>query len=188
MSRVLEFVTEQYKYTSLKELNTVLRLYNLEAYRGKENSQLYRHRGLLYRILDENGKYIGVPLKASFFDYKPTLNKLEKKFIKHQSQKQPFLERIRTEMKWQLMSLPETLEKLNHTLAQERIYMILEKDRQGIVREISYIDFRNQCIFSDAELGEQCNLAAIQKIIDQQDLRQTLPLRHQQRQVHRLSI
>ncbi|WP_369699894.1 hypothetical protein [Flavobacterium sp. AED] len=38
----------------------------------------------MYRILDEQGKPIGVPIKASDFYFKPTLKFLEKKFIGNQ--------------------------------------------------------------------------------------------------------
>ena len=53
VSDVVQHVTEKFKYTSLEELNAVLRLYNVEAYRGKEDSRLFQRHGLLYRVLDE---------------------------------------------------------------------------------------------------------------------------------------
>jgi len=87
ISRILDYVTENYNYTSLKELNNILKLYNVEAYRGSEDSKLYQNRGLLYRVLDDNGRYVGVPIKASFFDSKPTLDNLEKKMIQNQTLK-----------------------------------------------------------------------------------------------------
>jgi len=38
MARILEHVTENYKYSSLQDLNAVLRLYNVEAYRGRKTA------------------------------------------------------------------------------------------------------------------------------------------------------
>src|SRR5580698_198805 len=80
ISAVLEHVAERFSYTTFDELNAVLRHYNVEAYRGQPGTRLYENGGLLYRALDENGHYIGRPLKASFFDCKPTLGNLEKRF------------------------------------------------------------------------------------------------------------
>src|SRR5258708_35997376 len=125
MSRVLEYVTENYKYTSLQEFNTVLRLYNLEAYRGKEQSQLYQHRGLLYRVLDEHGKYIGVPLKASFFDCKPTLDNLEKKMVQNQALKQQAREHMTFRVQWNLVKNSATMQLLTQKMTQDKIYMVL---------------------------------------------------------------
>lgn len=186
ISGILEYVTENYKYASLQELNTILRLYNVEAYRGREDSQLYRHRGLLYRVLDEHGKYIGVPLKASFFDCKPTLDNLEKKFVLHQSQKPQFQDHLATEIRWQLLQTPHNLEKLTHRLAQERICMVLQRNKEGICEGVSYVDFRNKCVFDGNELGEHCNRDAIQKVIDRQKtLKEEQSLQQSERQINR---
>src|SRR5690606_25164897 len=61
ITNVLDAVLEKYRYTSLPELNAVLSLYNVRADRGSENSRIYQGGGLVYRILDEHGKPVGVP-------------------------------------------------------------------------------------------------------------------------------
>ncbi|RYZ25610.1 MAG: relaxase, partial [Sphingobacteriales bacterium] len=73
IANVLHNVLHRYHYTSLAELNAVLKLYNLAADAGAEGSRIPRNRGLLYRILDERGYPIGVPIKASAISFKPTL-------------------------------------------------------------------------------------------------------------------
>ncbi len=73
IANVLEAILNTYKYASLPELNAVLKQYNVMADRGSESSRIYQHEGLLYRILDEQGNNIGVPIKASSFYNKPTL-------------------------------------------------------------------------------------------------------------------
>src|SRR6476660_318680 len=77
---VLDAVIPKYKYASLAELNAVLKLYNLIADRGKEEGIIFKKRGLVYRILDEKGNKIGVPVKASSIYNNPTLSYLEIKF------------------------------------------------------------------------------------------------------------
>jgi hypothetical protein len=68
-----------YRYVSLPELNAVLQQYNIVADRGTEGSHLYKHNGLLYRILDERGQKIGTPIKASniYNDYQKHKNEYE---------------------------------------------------------------------------------------------------------------
>ena len=74
IQNVLDVVINQYKYSSLAELNAVLKQYNVMADRGTENSIVYQKKGLYYRVLDESGNKIGVPVKASLFHQKPTLS------------------------------------------------------------------------------------------------------------------
>src|SRR5438045_2612379 len=73
ITNVLNAVLNTYKYSSLPELNAVLKLYNVAADRGAEDSQTFQKNGLLYRILDDKGNKVGVPIKASLIYNKPTL-------------------------------------------------------------------------------------------------------------------
>ena len=52
IANVLEAVINTYKFTSIAELNAVLRQYNVLADRGSEGSRLHENRGLFFRILD----------------------------------------------------------------------------------------------------------------------------------------
>ena len=172
VSDVLEYVTENYKYATLKELNAVLKLYRVEAYRGKENSQLYQHRGLLYRVLDEHGNYIGVPLKASFFDCKPTLDNLEKRMQLNQSLKMNHINRLTSHISWELFEnpnsgiKPDNLEKFMDNLRREGITVVLKQDKEGNCSDAAYVDFHTKCIFDSKDLAPECNLQAIQQLIE----------------------
>jgi len=201
VSDVLEYVTENYKYSSLEELNAILRLYNVEAYRGKEGSQLYQHRGLLYRVLDEHGNYIGVPLKASFFDCKPTLDRLEEKMKLNLSLKMQHKERLTTYILWGLLEhpnkihKPDNLEKFYRNLGNERIRMILKLDKEGNCTDATYVDFSSKCVYDSKDLHEGCSVQAIQKLIErdrtrrqQESLTQSQDLRHSHRHHLRHSL
>ncbi|MEO8255571.1 MAG: relaxase/mobilization nuclease domain-containing protein, partial [Flavobacterium sp.] len=59
INTILNCVINDYKYTSLPELNAVLKQYNVLADRGKEDSKVFKNNGLLFKILDTNGKSIG---------------------------------------------------------------------------------------------------------------------------------
>lgn len=72
IQNMLESVLGQYKYTSLHELNAVLNQYNVHADRGSEDSRIYKMGGLQYRVLNDEGISVGVPIKASHFYNKPT--------------------------------------------------------------------------------------------------------------------
>ena len=72
-----------YKYTSLAELNAVLKLYNVLADRGGDTSRIYKNGGLVYRVLNEKGAKVGVPIKASSIYNKPTLQMITAKFAQN---------------------------------------------------------------------------------------------------------
>ncbi|HEU0227160.1 MAG TPA: hypothetical protein VFQ86_05445 [Arachidicoccus soli] len=87
IQNVLDKVLPSFKYSSLVELNAVLNQYNILADRGKETSFIYRHNGLQYCILDEKGKRVSIPIKASSFYHKPTLKFLEERFAVNEEDK-----------------------------------------------------------------------------------------------------
>jgi len=73
-------VVQSYFFTSLPEFNAVLRQFNILADRGTEDSRVFKNGGLQYRILDSDGKKIGVPVKAYSISNRPTLARLETLF------------------------------------------------------------------------------------------------------------
>lgn len=184
ISDVVQYVTEQYKCTSLEELNVALRLYNVEAYRGKENTKLYQNRGLLYRILDEHGKYIGVPLKASFFDFKPTLDNLEKKFEVNRAHIREKDLTLHTEapVMWHLFHHPNNLKKFTESLQADRVLMQLQHDRKGVLTRVNFINFKTKCVHRGEDLDEKCGIKAIQQLIEQDKARQEELARNPQQQ------
>lgn len=72
IQHVLEEVLNSYNFSSLHQLNAILRQFNVLADRGSERSRIYTNQGLLYRLLDGQGNKVGVPIKASAFFSKPT--------------------------------------------------------------------------------------------------------------------
>lgn len=81
ITNVVTAVTRDYKYTSFAELNAILKQFNVIADRGKENTQMFQKKGLIYSIIDEKSNKIGIPFKASSLNDKPTLTNLEIRFI-----------------------------------------------------------------------------------------------------------
>jgi len=89
ISNVVRTVIESYRYTSLPELNAALKQYNVMADRGGEKSIMFSKGGLHYRIIDDKGNKIGVPIKASSIYTKPTLSYLTKQFKLNEALRSP---------------------------------------------------------------------------------------------------
>jgi hypothetical protein len=88
ITSVLDAILGKQQYTSLAELNAILRKYNVMADQGGEGSRIRQNGGLVYRILDDQGKKVGVPIKASNINGKPTLKFLKERFAYNASLRQ----------------------------------------------------------------------------------------------------
>jgi hypothetical protein len=172
ISAVLGHVTERFRYTSFDELNAILGHYNVEAYRGQPGTRLYENRGLLYRALDGDGHYIGRPLKASFFDCKPTIDKLEQKFVQNLSFKEEQKQRIEAKMSIALARNPDDLEGVRNSLSRDGLELSVSLDKEGRSVGMTVVDFNRRVVFRGEELDRGCNHEAIGRVIEEQRLRE----------------
>jgi len=164
INSVLNQVLFDYKYSSLPELNAVLNLYNLHADRGSEDSRVFKNNGLLYKILDQNSKPIGVPIKASEFYSRPTLKFLEGKFKTNEAGKESCKKYVRNTIR--LAFFRENIvspEKLSKILEGESIHMILRKSKEGQLYGITYVDHKTRSVFNGSSLGKEFSAKGIQE-------------------------
>ncbi len=161
---VLNQVLFDYKYSSLPELNAVLNLYNVHADRGKEESRVFKNNGLLYKILDQNSKPIGVPIKASEFYSRPTLKFLEEKFKVNETKKQYCKSHLRNSLRQAFFDERITsVQRLSERLKDEAIHIILRKSSEGKLYGITFIDFKTQSVVNGSSLGKEFSAKGIQE-------------------------
>ncbi|WP_119079471.1 relaxase/mobilization nuclease domain-containing protein [Chitinophaga alhagiae] len=79
ISNIVREVCGTYCYTSLDELNTALRFYNVTADRGRPGSLCWNRGGLMFSVVDKDGCKVGIPIAASSIYGNPTLKSLERK-------------------------------------------------------------------------------------------------------------
>ena len=163
IQNILENVLNPYKYTSLPELNAVLNQYNVKAERGTENSKVYQTGGLLYRVLDADGKAVGVPIKASLFYNKPTLKFLEQKFKENVVKRAPFKRRVKNAVDKELLSKKISIPELIKALEKQAIYVVLRQNANGILYGITYVDHQTKCVFNGSAFGKAYSAKAIQE-------------------------
>lgn len=177
IATVLDAVLPSYKYASLHELNAVLRQYNVAADPGAEGSRIFRNQGLVYRILDEHGNKIGVPIKASDFYNKPTLQQLQQHFETNEIARRPHKLRLKNAIDYALLkrstnSLPDLIDSLE----KQGVRVVLRQNGKGLIYGITYVDFRTKSVFNGSDLGKQYSAKAITERYAQQ---QSQALSHQ---------
>lgn len=166
---VIDGVLSDYKYTSLSELNAVLQQYNVLADRGGEDSRIFKAKGLVYRILDANGKPIGVPIKASDFYNQPTLKFLEQKFVSNNTSRLSQKSRVRNAVDLAFFGKKISLSELVKVLEKDGINTVLRKNNEGLLYGITYVDHATKCVFNGSALGKGYSAKAIQQRCDVMD-------------------
>lgn len=155
ISNVLGLVIDQYKYSSLPELNAVLQLYNVLADRGEKGSVMHEVGGLVYRVLDDKGNKISPPVKASSFYMKPILKNLQLKFIENEKSKQIYAKRLKTSIDYALLNKTyKGIQPFISTLNKERISVVLRQNKDGIIYGITYVDHHTKSVFNGSDLGK----------------------------------
>jgi len=182
ISAVLQHAFSSYKFTSLHEFNALLKLYNIGASRGSEDSRTYKKGGLTYSVLNEHGAPVGVPIKASDFYFSPTLKALELAFVKNEPARARHKNRLKNTIDLQRKSLPEgSLPELITRLEKQGISTLLRKGEGGFIYGITYIDHRTKCVFNGSALGKAYSAKAMQQLhpTGPAQREKTPPLEHQ---------
>jgi hypothetical protein len=162
ISNVVSAVFSQYKFTSLPEFNAALKQFNVIADRGKEEGRIYKNRGLVYRVLDAEGRKVGVPIKASSISCKPILDNLERKFVPNETVKESLKPFVKIKLDDCLSQSPSTMKELMEHLKQKHIYTVLRQNAEGRLYGITFVDNQNKVVFNGSDLGKGYSVAALQ--------------------------
>lgn len=162
ITNVVNAVLNTYHYTSLPEFNAILKQFNVVADRGKEEGRIYKHRGLVYRILDAKGNKIGVPVKASTINSQPTLAKLEKLFEGNKAKKEELKKSVKEKLDETLAQKPASMKGLIKLLEQKRVYTVLRQNDEGRIYGITFVDNQHKTVFNGSDLSKAYTAAHLQ--------------------------
>jgi len=172
MQNVLQYVLKEYTFTSLPELNAILRLYNMHADRGSKNSRVFKSGGLVYRVLDENKNKAGVPIKASDFYFKPTLSSLFAKFESNKLLHEKFYGAVKSRIDWVLMSQPKSIESFINDLKEQQIELVIRQNDQRIIYGLTYVDLKTKSVFNGSDFGKNYSAKGILSQFEKDTTRQ----------------
>lgn len=162
ISNVVRTVVASYRFTSLPELNAVLRQYNVMANPGKEGSQMNAKGGLQYVICDEKGITHGIPIKASMIYGKPTRYNLEKKYAVNKILRQPYKDSVRKKID-DVLTRPHTWQRFQLSLAKRNVIVVPRINKEGRIYGLTFIDNYHKVVFNGSDLGKEYTAAGIEK-------------------------
>jgi hypothetical protein len=162
ISNILTAVTRDYKFTSLAEFNAILKCFNVVALRGGEDTPMYKHKGLMFSMLDEKGVPIGVPVKASAFYSRPTLKNLEKLFVRNVEKRKQYKAGLKQRID-QVLSAKVKMSRLQfeQELKKQGIEVAFRQNEQGFVFGVTYVDHHSQTVFNGSDLGKAYSAKAL---------------------------
>jgi len=163
IENALNFVVDNYRYTSLPELNAVLKLFNIVADKGTENSRVAKHNGLLFHALDAKGTPVGVPIKASSFYNKPIIKNFKKKFVSNEAQRTSSKGRVRMAVdlafaRNNIIMLPQLMKLLQ----SQGIDIVLRQNAEGIVYGVTYVDHTSKSVFNGSAICKEYRAKGLQ--------------------------
>lgn len=155
ISNVITAVTRDYAFTSLAELNAALKCFNVVALRGEEHTAMFAKKGLMYSVLNADGKPVGVPVKASSFYVKPTLRNLEQKFEKNNVKRKPHREDLKRRIDLVFNSFNGIVQsRFEAEVKKQGIEVTFRQNEQGQVFGVTFVDHKNHCVFNGSDLGK----------------------------------
>jgi len=173
ITNALDYVLRQYQFTSLPELNAILKSYNVYADRCRENSRTYKNGGLVYRVLDRDGKKIGVPIKASSIYSKPTLTNLQTHFTKNEEKRKPHRQAVKEKIDQSFEKAP-SIRQFLVSLRKKGIEMIPRVNEQDLLYGITFVDHKLRCVFNGSDLGKEYSAAAFREKLVELRIRELL--------------
>jgi hypothetical protein len=170
ITQIVTLALQKYNVTSLPELNAVLNQFGVKADRGNEQSNTYRHGGLLYRMIDEQGRHIGVPIKASKIYNSPTLKKLETRFEKNKERRRPLKAKLKLQIDRVFSRYRQiSRETLIRELARLNIQLLFRQNKDGVIYGLTFIDHYNRSVFNGSELGKEYSAKAVLEKLSDKD-------------------
>lgn len=155
---ILSNVLPKYNYTSLGELNAILRGYNIAADPGGMGSRTRQHKGLVYHILNPEGNPVGVSIPASKIFQKPntpTLKHLEERFVKNKIARVGIKPRVKMLVDLAFKKFPKaTFSDLQQELAKSNVRLVAHDNEAGQIFGLTYVDYKDRIAFNGASLGK----------------------------------
>ncbi|WP_277014987.1 relaxase/mobilization nuclease domain-containing protein [Flavobacterium lindanitolerans] len=163
IQNVLDFVIGNYRYASLPELNAILRQFNVQAERGAEDSRTFQRNGLYYRIIDSHQNPIGIPIKASSFYSKPTLQYLSNRYAENDQKRQSFKQRVKNAIDLLLKERRISIQELSTALQKQGITLCQRLSNKNELYGITYVDHTTKCVFNGSVLGKAYSAKGMQE-------------------------
>ena len=161
ISNIVRTIVRSYKFTSIEELNAILRGYNVVADRGDPGSKMYENKGLVYFILNKKGEKAGVPIKASVIYTKPTFRNLEEHFTKNKESRKSYKVPLKKSIE-NVLTNPSVKDRFAfaRALKSQGIDVVFRENAETVYG-VTFIDHRSRVVYNGSDLDKQYSAARL---------------------------
>lgn len=156
IGNIAKTMINNFSFQSIGEFRTLLEICNasVEEVKGVHNGKKYH--GLLYSALDEQGKRVGVPIKASKFGKAIGYGVLQQHFEKSKkdietNKTREYLRPIIAKALYESQNLGQ-LKKL---LSASNIGVIFRQNDQNRIYGVTFIDYKNKAVLNGSRFGKE---------------------------------
>lgn len=156
VSNILKSVLVDYYFQTFGEWNAILSLFNIEAktVRGEHGGMFYN--GMVYSVLDENGKVVNIPFKSSLFGKQFGYEGLEKKMKKHgDDYKNGKWEPSIRPLVAKAMKAARSPKEFSDMLRKAGIDAVFRRNEEGRVYGVTFIDHTKKEVYNGSRLGKE---------------------------------
>lgn len=176
VAMAVKMVGMRYKFQTLGEYNAILSLYNIrcEEADGRYNGREYH--GLVYFAIDDEGKTISTPFKASRLGKFAGREAIDRRYLKSKEKidVKPTLRTVRS-----VMSKSIGKDDFISNLKAKNIDLILRYTDDGRIYGATYIDHNTKSVLNGSRLGKEFSANALDKWFKNPEER-PVPLRPEQ--------
>lgn len=153
IAKVVNLICHKYRFSSLQQFNAALFQYRVCADPLKNGNQNHCHKGLVYRMLDENGCKVGVPINASLLPGKPTLSFLEKKYSASNNCNPAFKKMVKEKIDLALFMQPQCMNAFTDSIKKQGVLVRLHENIEGKVYGLVFAGNVAGCVFNGRDIG-----------------------------------
>lgn len=175
VANTVKLIMNRYSFQTMGEYNAVLSLYGLtsEETNGRVNGREYH--GIVYSVLDENGRKIGNPFKASRLGKFASLNAVHEKInrAEHNITRETVAKTRRRVA--QALNESHNKEVFIVALKERNIDLVLRYTDKGRIYGATFIDHDTHTVLNGSRLGREFAANALnERFLDEQEISRTL--------------
>lgn len=167
MKSAVRLLAEQYRFGSITEFRTLLNLYNVDLEERKGEADGKRWNGIVYTATDEQGKWVGTPIKSSALTPKGGYTFLQKQIarndadIKSEQIKGPIRATVA-----RAMHRARTQDEFVRLLKTDGIDAVFRENKDGRITGVTFVDHRTKTVLNGSRLGKSYSANVFQELFN----------------------
>ena len=167
MKSAVRLLAEQYRFGSITEFRTLLNLYNVDLEERKGEADGKRWNGIVYTATDEQGKWVGTPIKSSALTPKGGYKFLQKQIAKNDADIKS--EQIKGPIRGTVaraMHRARTQDEFVRLLKTDGIDAVFRQNAAGRITGATFVDHRTKTVLNGSRLGKSYSANVFQELFN----------------------